>query len=105
MSQMTRGKSSRSSTKHIVGQKAAKRAWRSPCAIAGGRQQVAESLRAGNHAEKHPHDRPDRCRQKPRSARRLARLAKAPFIKVEATKFTEVGYVGGEKLTRSSAIL
>ncbi|MCL1094180.1 ATP-dependent protease ATPase subunit HslU [Shewanella kaireitica] len=29
-------------------------------------------------------------------ARRLARLAKAPFIKVEATKFTEVGYVGKE---------
>ena len=29
-------------------------------------------------------------------ARRLARLAKAPFIKVEATKFTEVGYVGRE---------
>jgi len=27
-------------------------------------------------------------------SRRLARLAKAPFIKVEATKFTEVGYVG-----------
>ena len=27
-------------------------------------------------------------------ARRLAKLAKAPFIKVEATKFTEVGYVG-----------
>ncbi|MBT5266102.1 MAG: AAA family ATPase, partial [Rhodospirillaceae bacterium] len=27
-------------------------------------------------------------------ARRLARLAEAPFIKVEATKFTEVGYVG-----------
>jgi ATP-dependent HslUV protease ATP-binding subunit HslU len=27
-------------------------------------------------------------------ARRLARLANAPFIKVEATKFTEVGYVG-----------
>ena len=27
-------------------------------------------------------------------ARRLARLARAPFIKVEATKFTEVGYVG-----------
>ena len=30
------------------------------------------------------------------SPRRLARLAKAPFIKVEATKFTEVGYVGRE---------
>ena len=29
-------------------------------------------------------------------ARRLANLAKAPFIKVEATKFTEVGYVGRE---------
>ncbi len=27
-------------------------------------------------------------------ARRLARLAEAPFIKVEATKFTEIGYVG-----------
>ena len=27
-------------------------------------------------------------------ARRLAKLAKAPFIKIEATKFTEVGYVG-----------
>jgi ATP-dependent protease HslVU (ClpYQ) ATPase subunit len=27
-------------------------------------------------------------------ARRLARLVKAPFVKVEATKFTEVGYVG-----------
>ena len=27
-------------------------------------------------------------------ARRLAKLANAPFIKVEATKFTEVGYVG-----------
>ncbi|MCX2956035.1 MAG: AAA family ATPase, partial [Candidatus Portiera aleyrodidarum] len=29
-------------------------------------------------------------------ARRLAKLAKSPFIKVEATKFTEVGYVGKE---------
>lgn len=29
-------------------------------------------------------------------ARRLAKLANAPFIKVEATKFTEVGYVGKE---------
>src|ERR1700754_4105039 len=29
-------------------------------------------------------------------ARRLAKLANAPFIKVEATKFTEVGYVGRE---------
>ncbi len=33
---------------------------------------------------------------RPRFRRRLAKLAKAPFIKVEATKFTEVGYVGRE---------
>src|ERR1044072_5840866 len=35
-------------------------------------------------------------------ARRLAQLARAPFIKVEATKFTEVGYVGrdGESMVR-----
>src|ERR1043166_9772856 len=33
---------------------------------------------------------------KTESARRLARLARAPFVKVEATKFTEVGYVGRE---------
>ena len=33
---------------------------------------------------------------KPEIARRLAKLANAPFIKVEATKFTEVGYVGKE---------
>ena len=31
---------------------------------------------------------------KPEIARRLAKLADAPFVKVEATKFTEVGYVG-----------
>src|SRR5690625_4708408 len=30
-------------------------------------------------------------------ARRLAKLVKAPFVKVEATKFTEVGYVGDRK--------
>src|SRR3984893_6399453 len=36
-------------------------------------------------------------------ARRLARLAAAPFLKVEATKFTEVGYVGpdGEQIVRA----
>ena len=47
----------------------------------------------GGDAEEHPDDRPDRLRQDrdrapPRQARR------APFLKVEATKFTEVGYVG-----------
>jgi len=32
--------------------------------------------------------------EKTEIARRLAQLARAPFVKVEATKFTEVGYVG-----------
>ncbi len=38
-------------------------------------------------------------------ARRLAKIVKAPFVKVEATKFTEVGYVGGdvESMVRSLA--
>ena len=36
-------------------------------------------------------------------ARRLARLAQAPFLKVEATKFTEVGYVGSCLLYTSDA--
>ena len=40
------------------------------------------------------HDRAHRRRQDRDRAPRLARLADAPFIKVEATKFTEVGYVG-----------
>ena len=44
-------------------------------------------------SQKHPDDRPHRRRQD-RISRRLAKLARAPFIKVEATKFTEVGYVG-----------
>ena len=53
----------------------------------------------GNNTEEHPHDRTDRRRQDgdrapPGTARRRAKLASAPFIKVEATKFTEVGYVG-----------
>ena len=42
---------------------------------------------------KNLHDRAYR-RRKNRISRRLSKLAKAPFIKVEATKFTEVGYVG-----------
>jgi len=54
---------------------------------------VAEPLRHEITPKKHPHDRADR-RGKTEIARRLARLADAPFIKVEATKFTEVGYVG-----------
>ena len=38
-------------------------------------------------------------------ARRLARLARAPFLKVEASKFTEVGYVGRDVRHGSSSIV
>ena len=56
---------------------------------AGGRKTAA-----GNHPQEHPDDRSDRWSARPRFARRLAALARAPFVKIEATKFTEVGYVG-----------
>ncbi len=71
---------------------------------AGGCHRLAQSVAPAtgrrepasrNHPEKHPHDRSHGV-GKTEIARRLARLAKAPFIKVEATKFTEVGYVGRE---------
>jgi ATP-dependent HslUV protease ATP-binding subunit HslU len=80
-------------SKHIVGQEAAKKA-------------VAVALRNRYRRKKLP---PEVAREitpknilmigptgvgKTEIARRLARLAGAPFIKVEATKFTEVGYVG-----------
>ena len=79
--------------KHVVGQSAAKRA-------------VAIALR--NRWRRAQVEDPMRQEIKPKNilmigptgvgkteiARRLARLANAPFIKVEATKFTEVGYVG-----------
>src|ERR1700680_4077281 len=93
MSQMTPREIVEELDKHIVGQTAEK----SEVAIAlrnrWRRQQVAESLR--------PEITPQNILMigptgvgKTEIARRLARLAKAPFIKVEATKFTEVGYVG-----------
>ena len=56
------------------------------------RQQVDENC-ARDHAQEHPDDRAHRRRQD-RDRAPPARLADAPFIKVEATKFTEVGYVG-----------
>jgi ATP-dependent HslUV protease ATP-binding subunit HslU len=81
--------------KHIVGQKAAKRAVAIALRNRWRRSQVAQNLR--------PEITPKNILMigptgvgKTEIARRLARLAKAPFIKVEATKFTEVGYVGRE---------
>lgn len=79
--------------RHIVGQQDAKRAVAIALRNRWRRQQVDEKLR--------PEITPKNILMigptgvgKTEIARRLARLADAPFIKVEATKFTEVGYVG-----------
>jgi ATP-dependent HslUV protease ATP-binding subunit HslU len=95
MSQMTPREIVEELDKHIVGQKAAKRAVAIALRNRWRRQQVAEALR--------PEITPKNILMigptgvgKTEIARRLARLARAPFVKVEATKFTEVGYVGRE---------
>ena len=79
--------------KHIVGQADAKRA----VAIALRNRWRRLQLEAGLRAEISPKNilmiGPTGV-GKTEIARRLAKLAAAPFIKVEATKFTEVGYVG-----------
>src|SRR5436190_7608096 len=79
--------------KHIVGQHAAKRAVAIALRNRWRRQQVAEPLRQEITPKNILMIGPTGV-GKTEIARRLARLADAPFIKVEATKFTEVGYVG-----------
>lgn len=81
--------------KHIVGQGAAKRAVAIALRNRWRRMQVAEALRAEITPKNILMIGPTGV-GKTEIARRLARLARAPFIKVEATKFTEVGYVGRE---------
>ncbi|MDY6979608.1 MAG: ATP-dependent protease ATPase subunit HslU [Pseudomonadota bacterium] len=93
MSQMTPREIVQELDKHIIGQSAAKRAvaialrnrWRRSCVDAELRNEITPKniLMIGPTGV-----------GKTEIARRLARLANAPFIKVEATKFTEVGYVG-----------
>jgi ATP-dependent HslUV protease ATP-binding subunit HslU len=95
MSQMTPREIVEELDKHIVGQKAAKRAVAIALRNRWRRQQVAENLRAEITPKNILMIGPTGV-GKTEIARRLARLAKAPFIKVEATKFTEVGYVGRE---------
>src|ERR1700674_3281876 len=95
MSQMTPREIVEELDKHIVGQKAAKRAVAIALRNRWRRSQVAESLRAEITPKNILMIGPTGV-GKTEIARRLARLAKAPFIKVEATKFTEVGYVGRE---------
>jgi ATP-dependent HslUV protease ATP-binding subunit HslU len=78
---------------HIVGQAGAKRAVAIALRNRWRRQQVDASLRAEITPKNILMIGPTGV-GKTEIARRLARLADAPFIKVEATKFTEVGYVG-----------
>ncbi|CAN7651297.1 ATP-dependent protease ATPase subunit HslU [Variovorax sp. LjRoot84] len=78
---------------HIVGQPDAKRAVAIALRNRWRRQQVEEKLRAEITPKNILMIGPTGV-GKTEIARRLARLADAPFIKVEATKFTEVGYVG-----------
>ena len=79
--------------KHIIGQAKAKRAVAIALRNRWRRQQVAEPLRQEITPKNILMIGPTGV-GKTEIARRLARLADAPFIKIEATKFTEVGYVG-----------
>jgi ATP-dependent HslUV protease ATP-binding subunit HslU len=79
--------------RHIVGQAGAKRAVAIALRNRWRRQQVAEPMRAEITPKNILMIGPTGV-GKTEIARRLAKLADAPFIKVEATKFTEVGYVG-----------
>jgi ATP-dependent HslUV protease ATP-binding subunit HslU len=78
---------------HIIGQDNAKRAVAIALRNRWRRQQVSEELRNEITPKNILMMGPTGV-GKTEIARRLARLANAPFIKVEATKFTEVGYVG-----------
>ncbi len=79
--------------KHIIGQSAAKRAVAIALRNRWRRAQVPEELRNEITPKNILMIGPTGV-GKTEIARRLAKLANAPFIKVEATKFTEVGYVG-----------
>jgi ATP-dependent HslUV protease ATP-binding subunit HslU len=81
--------------KHIIGQDEAKRAVAIALRNRWRRVQVDEPLRSEITPKNILMIGPTGV-GKTEISRRLARLAKAPFIKVEATKFTEVGYVGRE---------
>jgi ATP-dependent HslUV protease ATP-binding subunit HslU len=93
MSEMTPREIVQELDKHIIGQQAAKRAVAIALRNRWRRMQVGEPLRSEITPKNILMIGPTGV-GKTEIARRLARLAKAPFIKIEATKFTEVGYVG-----------
>nr|VFK79036.1 MAG: ATP-dependent HslUV protease ATP-binding subunit HslU [Candidatus Kentron sp. SD] len=93
MSQMTPKEIVNELDKHIIGQSSAKRAVAIALRNRWRRTQVDESLRNEITPKNILMIGPTGV-GKTEIARRLARLAQAPFLKVEATKFTEVGYVG-----------
>ena len=93
MSEMTPREIVQELDKHIIGQATAKRAVAIALRNRWRRSQVSEELRNEITPKNILMIGPTGV-GKTEIARRLARLANAPFIKVEATKFTEVGYVG-----------
>ncbi len=95
MSQMTPREIVEELNKHIIGQDDAKRAVAIALRNRWRRVQVDEPLRSEITPKNILMIGPTGV-GKTEISRRLAKLAKAPFIKVEATKFTEVGYVGRE---------
>ena len=95
MSQMTPREIVQELDKYIIGQDPAKRSVAIALRNRWRRMQVAEPLREEIAPKNILMIGPTGV-GKTEIARRLARLADAPFIKVEATKFTEVGYVGRE---------
>jgi ATP-dependent HslUV protease ATP-binding subunit HslU len=95
MSEMTPREIVHELNRHIIGQDNAKRAVAIALRNRWRRMQLEESLRAEVTPKNILMIGPTGV-GKTEIARRLAKLANAPFIKVEATKFTEVGYVGKE---------
>ncbi len=93
MSQMTPKEIVSELDKHIIGQAGAKRSVAIALRNRWRRMRVAENLREEITPKNILMIGPTGV-GKTEIARRLARLANAPFIKIEATKFTEVGYVG-----------